>query len=329
MEITTLGEQLNGYIIRMKDMLFHLTDIVNDMNQSAEECYDISHELNNSSTSQSNSIDRLNQTLSGMNESIDDIANAATELASISSDLSNNSEQVKQLCIETMKSSEDGRNEMKGMTQSVSTLNQTIEDLIDIIHLTGETVDQITGITGTISDISSQTNLLSLNASIEAARAGEMGKGFAVVANEVGALANQSSEATEHISELVDTITRNIVEINNKADICMKDMKKCLSVVERSNTSFDNICEDITKATNAIGDIADGVNRINDVASNNAAVTEEQAATISQILQLSESIVEDSNTISGETDHLSTISEKINSFSGVITDDLHNFTLEK
>lgn len=327
-EITTLSEQLNGYITRMREMLFGLTDIANDMNKSAEECYNISHELTNSSSSQGEAIEKLNDTLNGMSNSIDDIANAATELATISSGLSNNSEQVRQLCIETMKSSEDGRDEMRVMTGSVATLNETIGELIDIIRVTGETVDQITGITVTISEISSQTNLLSLNASIEAARAGELGKGFAVVANEVGALASQSSEATDNISKLVDTITKNIVEINKKADVCMKDMEKCMSVVERSNASFDTICEDITKATDAIHEIADGVNRINDVASNNAAVTEEQAATISQILELSESIVEDSNSISEETGNLSSVSERISGYSGVITDDLHNFTLD-
>jgi methyl-accepting chemotaxis protein len=216
---------------------------------------------------------------------------------------------------------------MKVMTESVTVLNHTIGQLAEIIRMTAATVDEIKGITDTIGDISSQTNLLSLNASIEAARAGEMGRGFAVVAGEVGALANQSSQAASHISTLVETITGNIVDINKKADDCLKDMEKCLAGVDRSNESFDVIYENISKATDAITDIAEGIGRINDVATGNAAATEEQAATINQILELSDSIVHESSRISHETDNLSDVSVKLTGYSSEIEGDLKNFNL--
>ncbi|MCR4740742.1 MAG: methyl-accepting chemotaxis protein [Lachnospiraceae bacterium] len=326
-EITTLSEQLNGYISRMRDMLIHLTAITDDMNGSVEKCFNISGGLNESNSTQGESIGQLNEYLDGLNQSIEDVANAATELAAVSSKLAENSEEVRNLCVETVKSSEDGRAEMKGMTQSVTTLNSTIGELIKIIRTTADTVDEIKGITDTIGDISSQTNLLSLNASIEAARAGEMGRGFAVVASEVGALANQSTGAASNISSLVETITENIEDINKKADDCLRDMEQCLAGVERSNASFDTIYEDITKATDAISDITDGIGRINDVASNNAAATQEQAATINQILSLSDSIVSESGKISAETENLSNESQKLNGYSAAIVEDLKNFTL--
>jgi methyl-accepting chemotaxis protein len=298
------------------------------MHQSAEECSGISGGLSTSNTSQNESIERLNDYLSGLNQSIENVANGATELAGISSKLAENSSQVKDLCLETVHSSEDGRSEMKGMTESFKTLNATIGDLIRIIRATAETVDQIKGITVTIGDISSQTNLLSLNASIEAARAGDAGRGFAVVAGEVGALANQSTDAAVHISSLVEAITYNIEQINQKADDCLRDMERCTAGVERSNSSFDSIYTDITRATEAIGEIADGVGRINNVATNNAETTEKQATTVNQILELSGIIVKDSDKISNETEKLSDVSEKLNGFSSTIMNDLKNFTLE-
>ena len=327
-EITTLSEQLNSYIARMREMLLNMKNISDDMNRSAEQCSDISGGLNDSSASQGKSIDELNNHLNDLNRSIEEVALAASDLAAVSAQLADNSSQVRELCIETVKSSEDGRNEMSGMTKSVTTLNHTVEDLTGIIRVTAETVDEIKGITQTIGDISSQTNLLSLNASIEAARAGEMGRGFAVVADEVGSLANQSTEAASHISDLIDMITKNIGDISSKADDCLRDMKECLAGVDRSNASFDTIYADISKATEAISDIADGISRVNDVASGNAAATQEQAATVTQILGLSEQIVADSTKISETTGNLTEVSEQLGGYSGAIMENLKNFTLK-
>lgn len=328
-EITIISQQLNNYIDRMRGMLLNLTNITTDMNRSAEECFQISNGLRSSNSSQNESIDSLNQILITMNQSIDDIADTANDLATTATGLTENSTRVRELCMDTVKASEEGKTEMINMTTSVSTLNRTIDELMEIIRATGETVNEITGITATINEISSQTNLLSLNASIEAARAGEMGKGFAVVANEVGSLASQSSKATENISQLIESITKNIEEINRKADNCILDMEKCLSGVNRTSASFDTIYEDITKAADGIADIADGINRISDVATNNAATTQEQAATVAEILKLSDELVGESNKISGETGGLSDVSEKLNEYSNAITNDLNQFTLSK
>ncbi len=326
-EITTLSESLNEYIEKMRTTLNSLSNISGAMNSRAGECFDISHTISDANQNQGESIAKLNGTLNDMTVSIEDIAHAATELADTSSQLARNAEDVRSLCDETLEASGKGREEMEAMTRNVNTLNDTISELTTLIKATAKSVEEITGITDTINAISGQTNLLSLNASIEAARAGEMGKGFAVVASEVGILANQSSEATDTIRRLIDDITKNIDDINKKADICVNDMEACISGVEGANASFNTIYEDVAKATEGITEIASGIERINDVASNNAATTQEQASSINEVLSLSDMIVTESNKLREETENITSISENLNNYSDEINSDLSQYTV--
>ena len=91
------------------------------------------------------------------------------------------------------------------------------------IQSLNEGAERIGSVVGLISAIASQTNLLALNATIEAARAGESGRGFAVVASEVKALANQTTRATDDISQQVaaiqDATKRTVEEISSIAKV--------------------------------------------------------------------------------------------------------------
>ena len=291
------------------------------------ECFDISKVLSEANNNQGESIEKLNSTLNDMNSSIEVMADSAAGLAKTSDRLSRNAEEVRNLCNETLDASAKGRKEMQSMTQNVTTLNNTIGELTALIRDTAKSIEEITGITDTINAISEQTNLLSLNASIEAARAGEMGRGFAVVASEVGALANQSSEATVTIRKLIESVTKNIADINRMADICVKDMETCLSGVTGANESFERIYGDVGKATDGIGEIAGGIEKINEVATDNAENTRAQVSGISEVLGLSNKIVAESSKLRAETDNISEISENLNRYSDEINSDLSKYTV--
>lgn len=326
-EITTLSESLNEYIEKMRATLNSLSDISGKMNSRAGECFDISKALAEANNTQGDSIEKLNITLNDMNSSIEDVARSANDLAKTSDQLSKNAEEVRVLCNETLDASAKGRKEMQSMTENVTTLNTTIGELTSLIRDMAKSIEEITGITDTINAISEQTNLLSLNASIEAARAGEMGRGFAVVASEVGALANQSSEATVTIRKLIEGVTRNIADINRMADICVKDMDTCLHGVTGANESFEKIYGDVGKAANGIGEIAGGIEKINEVASDNAETTRAQVSGISEVLSLSNTIVSESGKLRRETDNISEISENLNRYSDEINSDLSKYTV--
>ncbi len=326
-EIGKLANATSDVITMLKDAVGVLRTSSDSLNSNSENLDNTSRKLVDVSTENtavtqhfsagleqtSNAIDLVEEEITKIVQLVDEVGNKVKHGEQSSEDLIANAKKMN----ETVNSN---------IEANVQTMDETVATMQDAMNSLAA-VEKINELADAIMDITSQTNLLSLNASIEAARAGESGKGFAVVATEVGVLANQSSEATDTIRRLIDDITKNIVDINRKADICSKDMEACVSGVEGANESFNKIYEDVAKATDGINEIANGIEKINDVASNNAATTQEQAANINEVLGLSDMIVTESNKLRSETENITSISENLNQYSDEINNDLSQYTV--
>ena len=134
-----------------------------------------------------------------------------------------------------------------------------------------ESINKINFISDAITEITEQTNLLSLNASIEAARAGEEGRGFAVVATQVGNLAAQSADAAKSSGELIVQAINAVEEGKGMVDDAAA---KLMESVEKTKELVENI-EQISVASEQQ---AESLKQVSEAASQIAAVVEENTA---------------------------------------------------
>ncbi|SEW41813.1 methyl-accepting chemotaxis protein [[Clostridium] fimetarium] len=128
----------------------------------------------------------------------------------------------------------------------------------DVVGEMVESIDKINYISDAITNITKQTNLLSLNASIEAARAGESGRGFAVVAEEIRKLAEQSKESTDEIKKI-------IVEISAKSNIVEKTLAESDELHMEQNKAIGETRELFNEISDSINMLIEGLRNIGDL----------------------------------------------------------------
>lgn len=244
-------------------------------------------------------------TIEQVTQAIDSVAQGAVKQAESTQEANTEVEHLKNSLDET-KEYVSGMNGMTEKANEVST--EGIESVKDLIEKSGKTaekskvslevmnemvesIDKIFYISDTIADITSQTNLLSLNASIEAARAGEMGKGFAVVADEIRKLADESKESTDEIKKIITEIT----EKSKLVESTMQENEVLQTEQQEAINRTEEIFGEIMKQIEMLGSGMEHINALNDTMSANKDLVVDKMGTIASVSEQSAAATEEVN----------------------------------
>ena len=296
-EIGHMGRSVRHFLDSIRGMLYEIHEISDRVSEQSDTTNNLSVGMYDSASVQAKSMQELNVTVDELSRSISEIADNATTLAMVVSDTKQTSTKVESHMQQTVTASIQGKNDMRQVNDAMETISSSIRKLDQAIDKVGKSSEEIEKIVGVIGNIADETNLLSLNASIEAARAGEAGKGFAVVATEIGKLAQTSTESVGHIVELINEVTGLVQETIKQAADSMKNIDDSSLMINTALRTFDEIFNDIQVTEDLIKQMMTKVSEVDSVATNVAAISEEQAASTLEIQATSENMVAQANSI--------------------------------
>ncbi len=209
------------------------------------------------------SVDEQTAKIQAIDSACREVESGVGDLAQKASDMAENSakviEKVDKIVAELLKSRDN----------TISITETSRKELADAIE-GARSINDIVSISESISDISDQTNLLSLNASIEAARAGEAGLGFAVVAEQIQHLSQNTSTEIEKINEIIENVLNGVNALSAKSQ----------AILDFIN---DNVIPDYNKFSDLADSYTNDARYYNDVSGTLGATSEELSASITNI----------------------------------------------
>lgn len=202
------------------------------------------------------------------------------------------------------------------MNHVMANVRESMHFLEEQTGLTNGSVAKISTATELITNIASQTNLLSLNASIEAARAGEHGKGFAVVAAEIQQLSEQSNTAAKEIKEIVNML-------NTHSSQTLERVEETQNILKKQTESFEVTKNSFQCAQDSVLETVDGMDMIKQkfgvlenvrtdtvaIVQNSSALSEENSASVEEIMAEIETVYTNIANISEKTKALNGLSQ--------------------
>lgn len=276
----------------MDDTIINIRDLVADMASFGHNVSDAAYKVSGASGEILTSINEASETVNvmskGVGEQAQDTEKCFEQMTDFAGQISEAYEStviVGKVANNTQNTIFSGKNIVNELIQQVTATSEVTNIVINDIEELERQSKNIGSIIGTINEIASSTNLLSLNASIEAARAGDAGRGFAVVADQIRGLADQSVESVKSIEKIVKYIqdkTKTTAASANRAEQLLDSQTEALNntvkVFQEIDRHMLELLDKINHITNNMETITVSKDEVLDAIKDIAAVTQQTLA---------------------------------------------------
>jgi methyl-accepting chemotaxis protein len=301
-------------VINSKDEVKDLADAFNEMSKSLKDIikkvYSMSREIENStkvvtesvtentngSVRISHSIDEMAQRMNEQKVESDSAMGRVFEMETISGKITQSADRIEERAGQSLSMAEKGDDNIKQYVKQLSNVNTVMDQVASVATKLSDSTKEMNAILNSITEIASQTNLLSLNASIEAARAGEAGRGFAVVASEIRKLAEDSQSAAARIGSIISEVQIDANNMSSKMSEGLEQLQKGNVLADMTSTSFAEIkhgteivnddikiiIAEIEELSGIIVNVSDNMKQIDEKTGENVTVTSDISATVTE-----------------------------------------------
>jgi methyl-accepting chemotaxis protein len=240
-EMGTLSRSFNQFIGSLRNTFKDYRSQTSQIAAASEELTSTADQIKSNAQSTSQRVEQVSGSAQEVNNVVQDVANNITEVSDTAS--------------KSTQTTKDGQEAVNQAAQRINNLKESSE--------------RVTEIMATIEAIAKKTDLLALNAAIEAANAGEHGKGFAVVADEVRKLAEQTSDATGQVNNIVSELRGHSDESVSAMDQVQSKMDEVLSSIEHTDQAANQIAAaaeelaaTMSETTENMGEISSNVDQV-------------------------------------------------------------------
>jgi methyl-accepting chemotaxis protein len=277
------------------DLMGNLQTAFRQVHDGIERVASSSHSLSTSSqqaadgsVNQSAATSAMAETVEKVTLSIAHVSDGAREALRISKSSGELSERGGEIILHAAE-------EMRKIADTVRQTSVSIENL-------GEQSTKISSIVKVIKEIADQTNLLALNAAIEAARAGEQGRGFAVVADEVRKLAERTTQSTQEVTQMIDTIQQASLAAVEGMNATVGQVDGGVALAQQAGDAINQIKLESSQVLRTVGDIsaeleeqskasneiAVHIEKVAHLTGENSSAAEQTASAAAQLAQLAD-----------------------------------------
>lgn len=317
-EIGELAHSFNTMAVNLRTLIHQVGDNAQRVAASSEE---LTASTEQTATATEQVATTMEEIAGGMDTQVRMVSDGFQTMNELSTGFQQITENTQNMSDEATNASTktlSGSESVQSAVEQMNSIHQTVRVLATVIEELGTHSKEIGSMVESISEISAQTNLLSLNAAIEAARAGEHGRGFEVVATEVRKLSVQSAKSAEHIGTLVASINKGMTDAAQSMGEVTAEVQEGIELVHKAGGTFEEIRDAVSNVAGqtqevsaSIEQMAAGVEQIHmsmktimEVTENAAAGTEEVSATSEEQLSAMQEISSAANDLSSMAEEL-------------------------